>query len=271
MKIGGNSIWGEWFSGLIDEVRIYNRALSAAEIQARHERLDRVARRDGAERARDPHRDRDGDSSRSSAGALPPTTSASPGTTSTARRRAGFTPSAANRIGQPGGTTYTDTVAAGTYYYKVTAEDAAGTSAPASNEASVDRRGHGEPFGARHADRHRRDRHRCAHLGRRDRQRRRRPLQRAPLDGRRLHPRADEPDRAADGDELQRHRRAPGVYFYRVIAEDAAGNVGAADERGLGDNHDGHVRSVHARRSHGTGQPEAPSTSAGRPRPTTWA
>ncbi len=34
LKIGGNSIWAEWFTGLIDEVRVYNRALSAAEIQA---------------------------------------------------------------------------------------------------------------------------------------------------------------------------------------------------------------------------------------------
>ena len=33
LRIGGNSIWGEYFSGSIDEVRIYNRALSAAEIQ----------------------------------------------------------------------------------------------------------------------------------------------------------------------------------------------------------------------------------------------
>jgi glucose/arabinose dehydrogenase len=33
LKIGGNSLWGEWFGGLIDEVRIYNRALSAAELQ----------------------------------------------------------------------------------------------------------------------------------------------------------------------------------------------------------------------------------------------
>ena len=33
VRIGGNNIWGEWFNGLIDEVRIYNRALSAAEIQ----------------------------------------------------------------------------------------------------------------------------------------------------------------------------------------------------------------------------------------------
>ena len=32
LRIGGNNIWGEWFAGSIDEVRIYNRALSAAEI-----------------------------------------------------------------------------------------------------------------------------------------------------------------------------------------------------------------------------------------------
>ncbi len=33
LRIGGNAPWGEYFAGLIDEVRIYNRALSAAEIQ----------------------------------------------------------------------------------------------------------------------------------------------------------------------------------------------------------------------------------------------
>jgi hypothetical protein len=33
LRIGGNSVWGEWFSGLIDEVRIYDRALSATELQ----------------------------------------------------------------------------------------------------------------------------------------------------------------------------------------------------------------------------------------------
>ncbi len=31
-KIGGNSIWSEWFAGRIDEVRVYNRALSLAEV-----------------------------------------------------------------------------------------------------------------------------------------------------------------------------------------------------------------------------------------------
>jgi hypothetical protein len=35
LHIGGNSIWNdEWFAGLIDEVRLYNKALTVAEIQA---------------------------------------------------------------------------------------------------------------------------------------------------------------------------------------------------------------------------------------------
>jgi chitodextrinase len=33
LRIGGDSIWGEYFKGMIDDVRIYNRALSATEIQ----------------------------------------------------------------------------------------------------------------------------------------------------------------------------------------------------------------------------------------------
>jgi hypothetical protein len=34
LHIGGNALWGEYFKGVIDEVRIYNRALSLTEIQA---------------------------------------------------------------------------------------------------------------------------------------------------------------------------------------------------------------------------------------------
>jgi chitodextrinase len=34
LRIGGNSIWGEHFQGRLDEIRIYNRALSVAEVQA---------------------------------------------------------------------------------------------------------------------------------------------------------------------------------------------------------------------------------------------
>ena len=32
LRIGGNALWGEYFSGRIDEVRIYNRALTGPEI-----------------------------------------------------------------------------------------------------------------------------------------------------------------------------------------------------------------------------------------------
>src|SRR5262249_21949187 len=34
LRIGGNSIWGEYFNGLIDDVRIYNRALNQAEVRS---------------------------------------------------------------------------------------------------------------------------------------------------------------------------------------------------------------------------------------------
>ncbi len=33
LRIGGNNVWEEWFKGRIDEVRVYNRALSSSEIQ----------------------------------------------------------------------------------------------------------------------------------------------------------------------------------------------------------------------------------------------
>jgi hypothetical protein len=33
LRIGGNTVWGEYFTGRIDEVRLYNRALSQSEIQ----------------------------------------------------------------------------------------------------------------------------------------------------------------------------------------------------------------------------------------------
>ncbi|MEA2136290.1 MAG: hypothetical protein QOC68_4199 [Solirubrobacteraceae bacterium] len=34
LRLGGNAIWGEWYAGTLDDVRVYNRALTAAEIQA---------------------------------------------------------------------------------------------------------------------------------------------------------------------------------------------------------------------------------------------
>jgi len=58
-------------------------------------------------------------------------------TTSTARRRAASPRARRNRIAQPTTTSYVDIgLTAGTYYYKVTADDNAGNTGPASNEAS---------------------------------------------------------------------------------------------------------------------------------------
>ena len=53
LRIGGNAIWGEYFSGLIDEVRIYNRALSQAEIQAEMNAPVGTGRFDASRRQRD--------------------------------------------------------------------------------------------------------------------------------------------------------------------------------------------------------------------------
>ena len=34
LRFGGNKIWNEWFKGAIDDIRIYNRALTAAEVKS---------------------------------------------------------------------------------------------------------------------------------------------------------------------------------------------------------------------------------------------
>ena len=117
----------------------------------------------------------------------------------------GFTPGAGNRIAQPTGTSYTDTgVTPGTYYYKVTAEDAAGNIGPPSNEASATVTADTTPPTAPvRAHRAGDGQHGEPDLDRVDRQRRRPPLQRPPRDDGRLHAERGEPDRPAHRHELQ--------------------------------------------------------------------
>jgi fibronectin type 3 domain-containing protein len=136
LRIGGNTVWGEWFNGRIDEVRVYRRALTAAEIQA------------------DMTIPVDSGSPPSAPGTLTAAVAADTVTLDwgaatddqgVAEYRVhrsttnGFTPSAANRIAQvTTGTTYADrNLAPGTYYYLVVAADAAGNTGPPSNERSA--------------------------------------------------------------------------------------------------------------------------------------
>jgi fibronectin type 3 domain-containing protein len=137
LKIGGNSLWPEWFQGDIDEVRIYNRALGAAEIQA--DMNTSVGNPDNQAPT--------APASLAGTGGLSSvslTWTASADNVGVARYNlhrattAGFTPSAANRIAQPTGASYSDTgLTPATYYYRVTAEDAAGNISAASNEATA--------------------------------------------------------------------------------------------------------------------------------------
>ena len=117
---------------------------------------------------------------------------------------------------------------AGTYYYKVTAEDAAGNVSAASNEASAT---HGDvvapsapgtltaigAIGQGDAELGRRDRQRRPSSATTSTARRRAASRRRPRTGSRSPPARATPT-----------RRAPGTYFYKVTAEDAAGNVGPA-------------------------------------------
>ena len=135
-RIGGNTIWNEWFQGDIDEVRVYSRPLTATEIQGDMARPvtnpdSEVPSAPGALVA--------------SGGVSSAVLSWSAATDNVGVVRynvhrgtsAGFTPSLANRVAQPTGTSYTDAVAAGSYYYRVSAEDAAGNVGPFSNEVSA--------------------------------------------------------------------------------------------------------------------------------------
>ena len=141
LDIGGNTVWGEYFDGLIDEVRVYNRALGAAEIQA--DMQQPIGGGGPAPDTQPPTAPTN----------LQPTVSGNSvalawgaATDNVALRRyhvhraasSGFTPSAANEIATTTSTTHTDGgLAPGTYFYKVTAEDTSGNVGPASNEASA--------------------------------------------------------------------------------------------------------------------------------------
>ncbi len=138
-RIGGNAIWDEFFSGQLDDLRLYNRALSLTEVQAD------MATPVGPPPPTDTQAPTAPGALSATGGLSSVTLSWTAATDNVGVVRynvhrsttAGFTPSTANRISQPAGTGFSDPgLAPGTYYYRVTAEDAAGNVGAASNQAT---------------------------------------------------------------------------------------------------------------------------------------
>ncbi|WP_187414995.1 LamG-like jellyroll fold domain-containing protein [Nonomuraea sp. PA05] len=140
LRIGGNSLWGEYFNGLIDEVRIYDRALNAVQIQT-----DMITPIGAA-----PEPDTQAPTAPGSPAATGGAGSAQLTWTAatdnvgvegyTVHRSAtpGFTPSGANQVGSAQAISFTDAgLAAGTYYYRIRAFDAASNQSPSSAEVSA--------------------------------------------------------------------------------------------------------------------------------------
>jgi hypothetical protein len=137
LRVGGNGVWPEWFAGLIDEVRVYSRALSAGEIQTD---MNTAV---GAVADTTPPSAPGNLRANSSTGTINLMWDASTDNVGVTRYNvyrattSGFVPSSSNRIGQPIGTTFADMgMPPGTYYYVVKAEDGTGNLSPASNQVS---------------------------------------------------------------------------------------------------------------------------------------
>jgi hypothetical protein len=128
---------GNFFDGVLDDVRIYNRALTASEVQG--DMNDPVPSPDTTPPSAPGQLAASGTIGEAALNWQPAIDDVDVALYDVHRSTVpGFAPTDANRVAQPTGTTFTDTgLAAGTYYYKVRAEDAAGNIGPASNEASA--------------------------------------------------------------------------------------------------------------------------------------
>ena len=233
LTIGGSAVLGQHFKGLIDEVRIYDRALAPSEIQTD------MATPVGSPDTQPPTAPQNLTAS-GSLTSVQLSWSASTDNTGVVRygvhrsTSSGFTPSASNRVATTTTTGFTDAgLAAGTYYYRVVAEDAAGHVSAPSNEASA-RVGDTAPpsapgtlsatggvggatlsWGAATDDVGvaRYHVHRSATSG--------------------FTPSAANRVATATGLSYAEAGLAPGSYFYRVVAEDAAGNLGPASNEAI--------------------------------------
>jgi chitodextrinase len=143
--VGGSNVWrigayggspGGFFDGLIDDIRIYNHALSGAEVQTdMNQPVVSDVQPPSAPGTL---------SATGGLGHVNLTWGAATDNVGVVRydlyrsTSSGFTPAPGNRIAQPTGTSYADnSLPAGTYYYKVAAEDAEGNIGASSNQASA--------------------------------------------------------------------------------------------------------------------------------------
>ena len=210
LRLGGNAIWPEWFQGDIDEVRVYNRSLSAAEIQT--DMNASVGNPDST--------------APTQPGALTPSAGINSvnltwcGIERQRRRHAlqrapghdrGFHTESGKSDRDSGDPGYLDSgLSPGTYYYRVygTGRSRKCVAALERSGGDSDRRHHGPE----RADVVRCDRLaqlRCTVLGRVDGQRRRHSVQHPPLDVSGLHPHRRQPDRTADEVRATRTPAAP--------------------------------------------------------------
>ncbi|MFI6321270.1 LamG-like jellyroll fold domain-containing protein [Nonomuraea sp. NPDC050556] len=140
LRIGGNSGSGEYFSGLIDEVRVYNKALTAAQLATD---MNTPVGQPGPPDTTPPTAP-GSLAATGGPGSAQLTWTASTdnvgvaGYTVHRSTTAGFTPSGANQVGSTSSTSFVDSgVAAGTYYYRVLAFDGSSNTSASSNEASA--------------------------------------------------------------------------------------------------------------------------------------
>ncbi|MFD0468328.1 LamG-like jellyroll fold domain-containing protein [Nonomuraea thailandensis] len=140
LRIGGNSLWGEHFNGLIDEVRIYNRALNAVQIQTDMNTPIGAAPEPDTQAPTAPG----SPAATGGPGSAHLTWTAATdnvgveGYTVHRSTTPGFTPSGANQVGSAQTTSFTDAgMAAGMYHYRIRAFDAASNVSPSSAEVSA--------------------------------------------------------------------------------------------------------------------------------------
>ncbi|PKH40185.1 Glucose/arabinose dehydrogenase, beta-propeller fold [Nocardioides alpinus] len=138
LRIGGNAIWGEWFAGFLDEVRIYDRALTAAQVVT-----DSTADAGGGDTV--PPTAPTGLQATGGTDTASLTWNASTDNVATPTYEVhrsgvdGFSPSPSTRIATGvTATTYVDSaVSPGTHYYRVLASDGTNTSAPSGQAQAI--------------------------------------------------------------------------------------------------------------------------------------